>query len=110
MPVEKKIIKNDLNTTVRRYIKDGLSYVESVDRFLKEIIALDRQMLDKLVFVFKEKYKELFTRGETGNDIFYEMLKYITGSRSKSNFNKETYHAGLALLVYFFEKCDVFEK
>lgn len=55
---------------------------------------------------FVNEYNRLFMSGVSGNDLFFSFLKFASGN--SQDFTQQA--AGLTVLTYFFEKCEVFEK
>ncbi|WGL59758.1 HNH endonuclease signature motif containing protein [Pigmentibacter sp. JX0631] len=105
--VSTKINKNDLGKKSQEKIKYGMLKVSSVEEYLSTVLLLDADFPERLKTGFITKYNELKATSITGDDLFEEMFQF-------SCLNKTTdflYSAsGLAVLVYFFQNCEVFEK
>jgi len=104
IPASAKIKKNDLSTTVDKNIKIGLMQRRQVMEYLNQNI--DPQFSDRLRGGFIKRYLELKKQGIKGDSLFYSLLDF--SSNYSDDFN--TRAADLAILSYFFEICDVFEK
>ena len=53
-----------------------------------------------------QKYQELKMQGLDNDEIFDELWDFASGKKSDFSYKA----AGLGILTYFFEKCEVFEK
>ncbi len=107
VPPDKKIKKNSLSDPIRKRIAMGLMQGEEVRQFLEGMEQIDSGFVDRLVAGFKQKYIGLRdTEGLTSDAIFAELQEF--SCNGSSDFNMKA--AGLALLVHFFEACEVFEK
>lgn len=105
VPPPDKIKKNNLSSEVEVLITMGMSQVNQVADFINR--CPDAELGERLKQGFVEKYEVLKnTEGLTGDDLFNALLDFSSGG---SNDFKEK-AAGLAVLVYLFEKCEVFEK
>jgi len=66
----------------------------------------DMQFSARLSRGFVDKYEELREEGLIGDALFYELWDFA--SNYSNDFKQKT--AGLSVLTYFFELCDVFEE
>lgn len=98
-----KIEKNDLSTKTQDLIKIGLSKT----RFVKQYIDrnLDPEFGERLKIGFVKQYNDLKGIYE-GDALFDLLLDFACGKSSK--FKEMA--AGLSVLCYFFENCDVLKK
>jgi hypothetical protein len=103
VPPGKKINKNDLSVGIGNLITMGMMQVKLVEDYLNR--HPDVQYAARLSKGFVDKYNESRENGLMGDALFYALLEFATGF--SRDFKKRT--AGLAVLVYFFEKCKVFE-
>jgi hypothetical protein len=101
--LQDKIEKNQL-VEVQGYIDIGLLSVSSVEYYLNR--QPDPSFAGKLTRVFVEKYNDLKRDGNDAISIFNSLWDFACNDQSDYKYRS----AGLALLVYFFEKCEVFEK
>lgn len=103
VPPGRKIKKNDLSVEVGNLITMGMMQVRLVEDYLNK--HPDTQFAARLSKGFVDRYDELRKDGLAGDVLFYELFDFA--SYFSMDFKKRT--AGLAVLVYFFEKCKVFE-
>ncbi len=104
IPPREKIARNSLSQEVENYITTGMLQVKQVKRYLNE--NPDIQFAERLRAGFVSKYRELRSEGLEGDALFYEMLNFASNHSSDFKINA----AGLSVLTYFFDLCEVFEK
>ena len=106
LPPEEKIKKNELSNGSRVTITMGLSVARLVGDFVQQEALLDTDYPERLKAGFLEEYCRLRRGGHRGDDVFDLMCEFSQrGLKGQSQRS-----AGLAVLVYLFEKCDLFEK
>ena len=98
-----KIKKNQL-IDVQGYIDMGLLSVSRIEDYLNR--HPDPKFAEDLTVIFVEKYNELKVTEFEPLNIFHALWDFACNYREDYNYRS----AGLAILVYFFEKCEVFEK
>lgn len=105
VPPKDKIKKNNLSGEIETLITMGLTQVNQVADFIDK--SPDVTFGERLKQRFIEQYESLKnTEGLAGDDLFNALLDFSsTGSK---DFKEKA--AGLSVLVYLFEKCEVFEK
>jgi len=105
VPPRDKIKKNGLSQEITNMILQGMVQVKQVGTYISN--APDIDFGERLKQGFVNEYQRL-KNGEklTGNDLFNALFEFATGG--SNNFRQTA--AGLAVLVYLFEKCEVFEK
>ena len=103
--VNEKIDKNALSNGSRHIILQGLASRETVSEYVKMESQQDPDFSLRLIAGFREKYLSLREEGEKDDDLFQLMCAFAT--QSLHGFADRA--AVLAVLVYFFEICDVFE-
>jgi hypothetical protein len=103
VPPGRKIKKNDLSVEVGNLITMGMMQVKLVEYYLNK--HPDVQFAARLSKGFVDKYDKARKTGLMGDVLFYELLDFA--ANPSMDFKKRT--AALAVLVYFFEKCKVFE-
>lgn len=103
-PPKEKIDKNELSTDIEYLINLGLTQVKQVKNYLNA--NMDRRFSERLRLGFVNKYTELRKEGLKGDALFHELLAFA------SNYSNDitARAAGLSVLVYYFELCEVFEK
>jgi hypothetical protein len=105
IPPKEKINKNALSSSIEQLIIMGLTQVKQVASFLENCPDMDFGKRLKESFV--NEYNRLVTEEKlSGDDLFNGLLEFASGR--SSDFKQKA--AGLTVLVYLFEKCDVFEK
>lgn len=103
LKIDEKMKKNSLES-VQCFITMGLSRVESIEEYINRFP--DPNFSNSLTEFITTKYKELKADNLDSVTIFNELWDIASGRRSDFNYKA----AGLGILVYFFEKCEVFEK
>jgi len=99
-----KIEANDLSESVSTLIKSGLSKSPLVSAFLDT--WHDETLGERLAISFRKKYEDL--RGtKHPNKIFTDLQLWVGGSHIET---AEHQMAVLAVLAYYFERCDIFEE
>lgn len=105
LAIDEKISKNQLSKDVRNLVTRGLIQVKQV----KDYIAIhpDLDFGNRLRNGFIREYNDLYRIGLRGDQLFYALYSFAING----NDGDLLYMAGgLAVLVYFFESCEVFEK
>lgn len=97
-----KIAKNQLSTSVDINIRMGSAQFPLVKSFINDFP--DIQFSERLKNIFVHQYRELKTE-LTGDELFYALWDFACGNTSEFKYRA----AGLAVLTYFFQQCDVFE-
>jgi len=105
IPPKEKIKKNKLSATTEQLIIMGLTQVKQVSHFIEN--CPDVEFGERLKQGFVAEYEKLLNDDKLkGDDLFNSLLNFSAGG--SNNFTNRA--AGLAVLVYLFEKCEVFEK
>ncbi len=103
-PPPQKLAKNQLTREVHRRVQVGLSMFREVEGFIEALARLDDRFPERLRAGFVAKYEEFRSAGMTGDALFLGLHEFASGS---TEFNRQS--AGLAVLCYLFQKCEVFE-
>ena len=82
----------------------GMAQTKLVKEFIKN--NLDSMFGERLKQGFVNKYENLAKKEKLKGDVLFDSLLEFS-SMSNSDFKQKA--AGLAILSYFFESCDVFE-
>jgi hypothetical protein len=101
-----KLKKNDLTDEISYLIKLGLSKNYEVKNFIQHVSKIDISFPEKLQFGFVKEYTRLKKENIVGDDLFHALHDF--SSSGSNDFKKKA--AGLAVLTYLFECCEVFEK
>lgn len=105
VPPKDKIKKNNLSGSVEALITMGTIQAKQVAGYIDK--DPDINFGERLKQGFVDKYEQLKNEENMhGDDLFNTLLDFSCGG--SNNFKEKA--AGLAVLVYLFEKCDVFEK
>ena len=105
IPPREKIKKNDLSASIEQLITMGMTQVRQVNNFISK--CPDIEFGERLTHGFVTEYKRLKNEeGLKGEDLFNALLDFASGKNN--DFKNRA--AGLTVLVYLFEKCEVFEK
>jgi len=100
-----KIKKNALSPVTEQLITTGMIQAHQVTSFINNYP--DSDFGDRLKEGFVTEYKKLKDKEKlSGDDLFKGLMDFASG---RSNDFKQI-AAGLAVLVYLFGKCEVFEK
>ena len=100
----KKIQKNKLSKQVSQAIFRGMIGIDQVRKYIKK--HPDVEFGNRVRETFVLKYRELYSTGVLADKLFYNLWDFAS---LHSNDPKVT-AAGLSVLVYLFEACEVFEK
>ncbi len=106
IPLADKIKKNELAEKSTSTIKMGLAVMPDVKAFVVSEAKNDSEFPERLKAGFLEEYYRLRKKGIRGDDLFDLMCQF-----AQRGFKEQTQRsASLAILIYFFESCEVFEK
>ena len=104
VPPKEKIRRNELSAEVENLIISGMLQVKLVKDYLSR--NPDLSFARRLQAGFVRKYEDLKKEGLEGDALFYALLGFA--SNNSPDFGRMS--AGLSVLTYFFELCEVFEK
>lgn len=104
-PPAEKMLKNQLTEKSHFLISMGLSKAREVAEFVGHVALRDGQFPERLKAGFLEQYQKQRALGIGGDDLFSLLHQFASGY--SYNFRRQA--AGLAVLAYLFEKCEVFE-
>lgn len=103
---EDKLKANQLGNGSRGIITMGLSVAREVREFVESVSQIDSDFSDRLKAGFLSEYYRLKQEGHSGDDLFDIMCRF-----AQRGFKEQAKRsAGIAVLVYLFEACEVFEK
>jgi hypothetical protein len=106
IPPEDKILKNELSNASKGTITMGLSVVREVRAFVENEAKIDSAFPDRLRAGFLQEYFRLRREKYKGDDLFDMMCQFA----QQGMIQQAKRSAGLAVLIYLFEACEVFEK
>jgi hypothetical protein len=105
IPIKDKIHRNNLSAAVEADITLGLCRVSLVEDYIQR--NPDPEFGNRLRCGFVNNYLELREKdGLMGDDLFSALWQFASGNSRVFRIQV----AGLAVLVYLFQACDVFEK
>ena len=102
-PSAAKITKNSLSNDVETLLMAGRRKESLVDRYLRR--SVDVSLGERIAEAFRHRYAELKNMDLSPDDIFYRLQAYAGGIATSPGRQA----AALAVLTYFFERCDIFE-
>lgn len=103
---EEKIKKNELSNSSRHIIAAGLTSRATVAAYVEAETQLDPDFPEKLKAGFLAEYWKLRKERHLGDELFELMCAFAQRGCTKQGDKT----AGLAVLIYLFEICDVFDK
>lgn len=104
-PPKDKIDKNHLSAIIENLIKMGLSNISLVKDYIKTNI--DTEFGEKLKKGFVDEYERLRNKENLiGDELFESLMRFA----NQGNIDFPSRAAGLCVLCYFFESCDIFKK
>ena len=106
IPPEDKLKKNELGTASRSIITMGLSVAREVRAYVESVSQTEADFSERLRAGFLQEYYRLIHEGHSGDVLFDLMCQFA--QRGSGALAERC--AGLAVLVYLFEACEVFEK
>lgn len=104
IPPKEKIQKNQLSADIEENIKIGMLKSKLVAQYIEKQPDVD--FGERLKKGFVDKYLKLKKAGVGSDELFWDLFEFA--SNGSPDF--KTRAAGLAILTYFFETCEVFEK
>jgi hypothetical protein len=107
IPPKDKIQKNALSARTEQKIVMGMTRVRQVGEYINKQIAIDPYFSEQLKAGFVKEYERLKNEESLSGDVLFDSLLDFSAGHS-SDFIQRA--AGLTVLVYLFEKCEVFEK
>lgn len=104
-PPAEKLARNRLTQRVRPLLQMGLAAAPEVARFVDHIAVMQPDFPERVKAGFVERYANLRSAGVDGDELFSALHEFARGNSS----DLVRYAAALAVLGYFFMKCEVFE-
>jgi hypothetical protein len=84
----------------------GLAKAREVGQFVDHVATMSPSFPESLIAGFNTEYQRLWEQGTRGDALFEALRKFSSGSDREFKYQA----AGLAVLAYLFEKCEVFKK
>lgn len=106
VPLQKKMNRNGLTKKVHMLLNMGLSKSNEVKDYINHVAMTDSSFPERLKSGFVEKYKHLKNENVSGDELFFAL--HVFSFNGSPKLTRQA--AGLAVLTYLFECCEVFEK
>lgn len=100
-----KLQYNQLSDAADTLLKAGMTRAEIVRKYLRGLA--DQTRYDRVAAAFRQRYQELRNEGRAPDDILVMLQKFIAGSTVPTPARQA---ATLAILAFFFEACEIFER
>ncbi len=103
---EEKMSKNYLTHEIKFALGMGLAKAGEVRHFIEQNAKIYfPDVPERLKAALNIEYKRLLSQGIRGDELFNQLYRF--SHQNSSNTSRQL--AGLAVLCYFFETCDIFE-
>jgi hypothetical protein len=102
---QEKMRRNGLSVRIAILVTMGLSKVQEVEAFIASVVRVIPAFAEDLKAGFTRRYAYLRQDGITGDALFESLHEFASGA--SRDFTRQA--AGLAVLMYLFERCEVFE-
>lgn len=102
-PPADKIVRNMLSAHVATLLKAGMARADLVRKYFR----LQPSKQDEIAQSFNLRYHTLRNRCVAPDDVFVELQRHA-GGNARVTTDRQT--AVLAVLAFFFEECDIFER
>ena len=106
IPPQDKIARNGLTGQSILWFNMGLLQIQQVEDYVETTGSFDRTFVGRLTSGFIGEYQQQRQAGLQGDALFAAMFRFSTQGRTEFQYQS----AGLAVLVYLFERCEVFEQ
>ena len=106
IPPQEKMARNGLTEQTAGLLNIGLLQSKQVQDFVESMSGLDRTFIARLTSGFVNEYQLQRQDGLEGDSLFEAMRMFSAQGTSDLRYQS----AGLAVLVYLFERCEVFEQ
>ena len=106
LPPETKMQKNNLGLIVRNELLIGYGKEPEVEKYIDHMVTLDPDFPERLKSGFVYHYQRLRNEGYASDALFFALRNFA--SMGSIDVSKQA--AGLSLLAYLFQKCEVFER
>lgn len=106
MEIGEKIKKNNLSDEVKSQIIQLIAHTTKVGEYITSEEKKDPMLSEELVAGFRKRYYDFFTQGKRGDELFIAMTNFSCDYEGRTN----DHFAYFAVLIYLFERCEVFEK
>lgn len=104
VPLE-KLEYNQLSNAVSTLLRAGMTRADIVKKYLRSLV--DQTKHDRVADAFRQRYMELKSADVAPDDIFVELQRFVSGG---GTITASQQASTLAILAFFFEVCDIFER
>lgn len=101
-----KIAINGFSPNIANLIGLSLAGSSLVEKYVEHQLGIDPDFPERLKSGFSEKYMQLVNQGFVGDSLFHALW----GASINKKLDPTRQTAMLAILVYLFQKCEIFEK
>ncbi len=105
-PPAEKIKKNGFSVGIQKLIDIGLLRTHEVETFIVAQSQLYGDYPTQLLGPLLTRYDIFRVDSQSANHVFHDLVQFACGN-SRDHIK---WLAGIVLIVYFFERCDIFEK
>lgn len=105
-PMMEKLRKNSLSDGVIDHFKMGAMKLQEVTFYVSQRAENDSDFPNRLVAGFQQRYYGLRADSLTGDDLFFGLFSML----QDNEVNLRRQATVMAVIVYLFEKCDLFER
>ncbi len=106
LPLREKMAKNDMSEASHSLLTMATSTTRETSAFVERSAALDPDFPDRVRAGFQAEYRRLFADGFRGDGLFAALCDFA--SRRSPDIRQKV--AGLGIVGYLFERCEVFER
>ena len=106
IPLADKMAQNGLTERTAFLLRIGLLQNRQVEEYVENMSGIDSTFIDRLTSGFVREYNLQRSEGLEGDTLFEAMRQFSVQGMSDMLYQS----AGLAVLVYLFERCEVFEQ
>ena len=105
-PPREKIQKNNLSPYISNLITIGLANSNLVESYIRDVAKSEPKYPERLRAGFVNEYQRIRESMSLGDELFLALMEFANAGDRR--FERQA--AGLAVLAYFFEKCEVLER
>ena len=106
IPPRDKMARNGLTEQTAHLFTIGLLQSKQVENFVASMTSLNSRFIGRLTSGFVNEYQRQRAAGLEGDSLFAVMQQFSALGRSEIRYQS----AGLAVLTYLFERCEVFDR
>jgi hypothetical protein len=104
--IREKIKKNQLSPQAEKLLKFGYQSLNQVDSYIEGLASVDTSYPERLKSGFINLYKEIVNTKLQGDALLLALKERIVSNRTDTLLQA----AALSVILYYFEKCEIFEK